>query len=127
MAVPELDAVEQGGHAVDAVLVAGEEDVVGQLAWSEADVVLPVAGGDRDPGIHGRQRLAPSWSTLVWRAAVIEDRGLIRAASSRSAHVSAEFGPRLRPDRRLEGPIGAAGGRVRAPAERLERGPRSSS
>ena len=60
MAVPELDAVEEGGDALDAVLVAGEEDVVGQLTRAEADVVLPLAGGDRDAGIHGRQRLAPS-------------------------------------------------------------------
>ena len=48
-----------GRDAIDAILVAGEEDVVGQLAWAEADVVLPVAGRDRDSGIHARQRLAP--------------------------------------------------------------------
>src|SRR4026208_350176 len=33
--------------------VAGEEDVLGQFAWTETDVVLPFSGWDRDPAIHG--------------------------------------------------------------------------
>ena len=44
MAALELDAVEAGGDAGGAVRVAGEEDVLGQLAWAEPDVVLPFSG-----------------------------------------------------------------------------------
>ena len=50
------------GDPLDAVLVAGEEDVVGQLTRAEPDVVLPLAGGDCDAGIRVRQGLAPSFA-----------------------------------------------------------------
>ena len=43
-----LDGVEAGRDPLDAVLVAGEEDVVGKLTGPEPDVVLPLAGGDCD-------------------------------------------------------------------------------
>ena len=32
--------------------VTGEEDVLGQFAWTESDVVLPFSGWDRDPAIR---------------------------------------------------------------------------
>ena len=46
---------KRDGDPLDAVLVAGEEDVVGQLARAEPDVVLPLTGGDCDAGIRVRQ------------------------------------------------------------------------
>ena len=49
----ELDVVEARRDAGGSVLVAGEEDVFGEFAGSESDVVLPFAGGDRDPAVHG--------------------------------------------------------------------------
>jgi hypothetical protein len=55
-----LDGVEAGGDALDAVLVAGEEDVVGKLTGPEADVVLPLAGRDCDSCVAVRQVLAPT-------------------------------------------------------------------
>ena len=51
----ELDAVEAGGDAVGPVRVAGEEDVLGQFARAESDVVLPLAGRERDAGVRVRQ------------------------------------------------------------------------
>ena len=59
MAVAALDAVEVRCDALDAILVPGEEDVVGQLTRAEPDVILPLAGWDRDADIRVRQRLAP--------------------------------------------------------------------
>ncbi len=44
-------SVSRCGDALDAILVAGEEDVLGQLAWSERDVVLPFGVGKRDAGV----------------------------------------------------------------------------
>ena len=54
MSVLELDVVEPRRDPGGPILVAGEEDVLGQFAWTESDVVLPFAGGDRDPAIDGR-------------------------------------------------------------------------
>ena len=45
VAALELDRVEAGRDAGGAVGVAGEEDVLGQFAGAEADVVLPFSGG----------------------------------------------------------------------------------
>jgi len=83
--VAQLDRVKPLGDEVDPVRVPREQDVVGQLARPKADVVLPLAGGGRDAGIHGRQRLGPSWLTLVRREAVPEDMCPIRAPSSVAA------------------------------------------
>ena len=64
VAMRPLDGVEVGGDPLDAVLVPGEEDVIGQLTRAEPDVVLPFAGGDCDAGIRVWQGLAPVQRTL---------------------------------------------------------------
>ena len=46
-------SIEARGDAGGPVLVAGEQDVLGEFAGSESDVVLPFAGGDRDPAVRG--------------------------------------------------------------------------
>ena len=56
VALAHLDVGQPRGDAVDAVRVAGEEDVLGQLAWSECDVVLPFAVGKRDAGVASSKR-----------------------------------------------------------------------
>ena len=43
--------------------VAGEEDVLGQFAWAESDVVLPFADRERDAVVRSRQDLIPR----AWR------------------------------------------------------------
>ena len=53
MPVLHLDRVEARGDPGRPILVAGEEDVLGQVSRSESDVVLPVPFGDRDPAIAG--------------------------------------------------------------------------
>ncbi len=55
LAVPvlHLDRVEARGDPGGPILVTGEEDVLGQVARAESDVVLPVPFGDRDPAIAG--------------------------------------------------------------------------
>jgi len=58
MALAHLDVCQARSDALDPILVAGEEDVLGQLAWSEADVVLPFAIRKRDAGIRVRQGLS---------------------------------------------------------------------
>ena len=57
LAVPalELDVVEQPGDLGGAVGVAGEEEVLGQLAGAEIDVVLPLPVGERDAVVRVRQ------------------------------------------------------------------------
>ena len=52
MSMLELDGFEARGDAGGPVRVAGEEDVLGQFAWSEPDVVLPFSCWDRDPAIR---------------------------------------------------------------------------
>ena len=49
----QLDRVEARRDPGGPVRVTGEEDVLGQLAWAESDVVLPFAGRDRDAAIPG--------------------------------------------------------------------------
>ena len=48
----ELDGIETRGDPGGSVGVTGEEDVLGQFAWTETDVVLPFSGRDRDPAIQ---------------------------------------------------------------------------
>jgi hypothetical protein len=57
VALPHLDVGQPLGDAVDAVRVAREEDVLGQLAGSERDVVLAFAFGKRDAGV----RVVQAW------------------------------------------------------------------
>ena len=59
MPMLELDRFEARGDAGGSVGVTGEEDVLGQFAWTESDVVLPFTGGDRDPAIRGFRRGYP--------------------------------------------------------------------
>ena len=59
MPVLELDAVQSCGDPWGAVWIAGEEDVLGQFAGTEPDVVLPLPHGKRDAGIRVRQNLVP--------------------------------------------------------------------
>ncbi len=56
VALAHLDVGQPRGDALDAILVAGEEDVLGQFAWSECDVVLPFAVGKRDAGVRSSKR-----------------------------------------------------------------------
>ena len=53
MSMLELDRFEARGDAGGPIGVTGEEDVLGQFAWTESDVVLPFSGWDRDPAIRG--------------------------------------------------------------------------
>ena len=48
----ELDGFEARGDPGRSIGVTGEEDVLGQFAWAEFDVVLPFSGSDRDPAIR---------------------------------------------------------------------------
>ena len=61
VAVGALDGIEARCDSLDAILVAGEEDVVRELTGSQPDVVLPLAGGNRDAFVRVRQVLAPSF------------------------------------------------------------------
>ena len=75
MAVAELDLVEVRGDPLDPILGPGEEDVVGELARAQPDVILPFAGLDRDAGVRVRQELAPSMPRARSALAAPEDRG----------------------------------------------------
>ena len=59
MSMLELDGVEARGDPGGSIGVTGEEDVLGQFAWTESDVVLPFSGWDRDPAIRGFRRGCP--------------------------------------------------------------------
>ena len=52
MSMLELDGFEARCDAGGSIGVTGEEDVLGQLTWTEPDVVLPFSGRDRDPAIR---------------------------------------------------------------------------
>ena len=75
MPVLELDRVEARGDTGGPVRIAGEEDVLGQFAWAETDVVLPFSGRDRNAAIPGAStrvsafgKTAPSLRWLLrWR------------------------------------------------------------
>ena len=54
VSVLQLDGIEARGDPGGPVMVAGEEDVLGQVARSESDVVLPFTVRDRDAAISGR-------------------------------------------------------------------------
>ena len=47
----ELDVVEQPADPGRSIWVTGEEDVLGQFAWTETDVVLPFSEWGRNPAI----------------------------------------------------------------------------
>ena len=47
----ELDRFEARGDQRRSIGITGEEDVLGQFARPEFDVVLPFSGADRDPAI----------------------------------------------------------------------------
>ena len=57
MPVLELDGIETCGNTRCPIGVAGEEDVLGQLAGAESDVVLPFSHGECDAVIRVRQDL----------------------------------------------------------------------
>ena len=52
MAVLELDGFEARSDPSGPIGVTREEDVLGQFAWTEPDVVLPFAGRDRNSAIR---------------------------------------------------------------------------
>jgi hypothetical protein len=68
-----LDGIEPRGDPVRSIGVTGEEDVLGQFAWTEPDVVLPFSDGDRDPAILG------GFDAVV---RVRQDRSLAQVAAS---------------------------------------------
>ncbi len=90
MAVLELDGFEARGDPCGPIGITGEEDVLGQFAWTESDVVLPFAGWDRnstiregfDAGIRVRQdpSLAQVAASLARNSA--EDSPAFSRASS---------------------------------------------
>jgi hypothetical protein len=57
MPAPELHVVETRGDPVGSVGIPGEEDVLGQFAWTESDVILPFAIRERDAVVRVRQVL----------------------------------------------------------------------
>ena len=52
MSVLAFDGIETGGDPGGPVRVTGEEDVLGQLSWTESDVILPFSDRDRDPAVR---------------------------------------------------------------------------
>jgi hypothetical protein len=92
MPVLELDRIEARADTGGSVGVAGEEDVLGQFAWAETDVVLPFSDRGRYPaipeavyaGIRVRQDrfLSPMAASLARNSA--EDSPAPERASSRS-------------------------------------------
>jgi hypothetical protein len=62
VAALELDALEALGDLRRPVLVARQQDVFGQLAPSQVDVVLLVGIGQADRSF--RNRRDPPWATL---------------------------------------------------------------
>ena len=52
MPMLQLDRIESRRDSGGSVGVTGEEDVLGQVARAESDVVLPFSGWDRDPAIR---------------------------------------------------------------------------
>ena len=87
----ELDRVESRCDACSPVLVTREEDVLGQFARTEIDVVLPFSGGDRNSAIREgfdavvRVRQDPSLAQVAASLArnSAEDRTAFSRASSR--------------------------------------------
>jgi hypothetical protein len=67
MAMLALDGIEARGDASRAVLVTGEEDVLGQIARAESDVVLPFSRWERDAGVRARQDQNPRSLPLIDR------------------------------------------------------------
>ena len=85
-----LDGLEAGGDPCGPILVAGEEDVLGQLAWPEADVVLPFARRERDAVVRVRQ--APASSSFARGCGTRASVGVVlnvRQLDSCSAHARA--------------------------------------
>ena len=70
MSMLELDGFEARGDPGGSIGVTGEEDVLGQFAWTESDVVLPFSGWDRDPAIRGFSTRLSAFgktsSSLTW-------------------------------------------------------------
>jgi len=88
----ELDGFEARGDPVSAVGVTREEDVLGQFAWPESDVVLPFTVRDRNPAIRWvfdavvrvRQDLSPRSVAASLARNSAEDSPAFSRASSRS-------------------------------------------
>ena len=139
MPVLHLDRVEARSDPGGPVRVTGEEDVLGQVAWTESDVVLPFSVGiamRRSRGLSTRVsafgKTSPSLTCeLRWRetrarivprlsrASSRVERALVRGPRSRHARaIRADRGGRRAPS------VSARGGR-RAAARRSRRaGPR---
>jgi hypothetical protein len=81
MPVLDLDVVEPRGDQGGPVGVTGEEDVLGQIAWPESDVVLPFSDRERDAGIRVRQDLVPRSD----HASLARNSGEDRAPFSRAS------------------------------------------
>ena len=55
----QFDRTELGGDPGRPIRVTGEEHVLGQLAWTEVDVVLPLPNGECDAVVRVRQARLP--------------------------------------------------------------------
>src|SRR5262245_43276240 len=77
----ELDVVEQPGDPGGSVWVAGEEEVLGQFAGAEIDVVLPLPNGERDAVIRVRQEPVLLLIRPRLRNSIKRKRGFERASS----------------------------------------------
>ena len=107
----ELHVLEARGDPLDPLRVTGEEDVLGQLTPTEADVVLPISVRERDAGVRVRQG-RPSL-VLGPEAGLGEDRAAFaRASSERQPCGSAGLPPFRALARPPDGPSGAAGRRA---------------
>ena len=82
----ELDGVEASRDARSPVGVAGEEDVLGQFARSEPDVVLPFADRQGNAGIRVRQDLSLTHLRASQARNSGEDSPALSRASSTATH-----------------------------------------
>ena len=147
----ELDVVEQPGDAGGSIWVAGEEEVLGQFAGAEIDVVLPLPCGKRDAVVRVRQKPAlllvrprlrnsgGSVSTVLERASstiraqpTLGPRSRRRAPRPQAGRprsapgYGAEFGTALAAEPR-RGPLPSVGRRVASRSRRRSRRRRRTS
>ena len=119
----ELDGFEARGDPGGSIGVTGEEDVLGQFAWTEFDVVLPFSGcGSRscDPGVSTRlSAFGKTCPSLRWLLRWRETRPRIAPRShERQAEWIVRGSRSAERGRRRGGPSGVPANVARRPAIR---------